>query len=232
MGATLTSRENVFENYDPESPIATELRRLYNNLVSLEERPHKSYLVTSSVRGEGKSTLTAYLATTVSQFPQKRILVIDTDLRRPRMHQLFGLTLRHGLVDCLASNVDPLTVVKTTKLENLDVITAGGTTDAPSKLFESEMLSEFFAKVRFYYDIVLVDSAPALAVSDTLFLCGQVEAVILVVLAGVTPSPVVLRAKQALVDSRANLVGVAVNNSSQALPYYHDYKYYGRYGEV
>jgi capsular exopolysaccharide synthesis family protein len=145
------------------------------------------------------------------------------------MHKYFGLTLRHGLVDCLEGRIDPLNVVKSTQLENLDVITAGGTADSPSKLFESEMLSEFFAKVRFYYDIVLVDSAPALAVSDTLFLCDQVEGVILVVLAGVTPRAVVNRAKQALEDSRANLVGVAVNNTSEALPYYHDYRYYGAY---
>jgi capsular exopolysaccharide synthesis family protein len=223
------SEETVFDRYDSESPIATELRRLYNNIVSLDERSRKSYLITSSVRGEGKSTMSAYLATTISQFPQKRTLVVDTDLRRPRMHEHFGLTLRHGLYDCLADNVDPLNVVKSTRLDNLDVITAGGTADAPSKLFESEMLSEFFAKVRFYYDIVIVDSAPALAVSDTLFLCGQVEAVILVVLAGSTPRAVVQRAKQALVDARANIVGVAVNNTSEALPYYHDYKYYGAY---
>jgi capsular exopolysaccharide synthesis family protein len=224
--------ENILDVYEPESPIATELRRLYNNLMSLDERSMKSFLMTSSVRSEGKSTMTAYLAATIAQFPQKRVLVVDTDLRRPRVHKLFGLTLEQGLVDCLAHHIDPLEVIKTTRLENLDVITAGGTTPAPSKLFESEMLSEFFAKVRFYYDIVLVDSAPALAVSDTLFLCAQVEAVVLVVLAGVTPAPVVLRARQALADARANIVGVAVNNASEALPYYYDYKYYGQYEDA
>jgi capsular exopolysaccharide synthesis family protein len=224
--------ENILETYEPESPVATELRRLYNNLMSLGERQIKSFLMTSSVRSEGKSTMTAYLATTIAQFPQKKVLVIDTDLRRPRQHKLFGLTLQQGLVDCLANGVDPLNVIKATQLENLDVITAGGTTDAPSKLFESEMLSEFFAKVRFYYDIVLVDSAPALAVSDTLFLCAEVEAVVLVVLAGVTPRPVVVRARQALLDARANIVGVAVNNASEALPYYYDYKYYGQYEDA
>lgn len=221
--------ECIFRRYEPESPVATELRRLYNNLTTMEGRRQNSFLITSSVRGEGKSTMTAYLATTIAQFPNKKILVIDSDLRRPRMHKLFGLGLQQGVVDALAHGVDPMNVVKKTELSNLDVITAGGTYDTPSQLFESEMLSEFFDKVRFYYDIVLVDSAPALAVSDTLFLCGQVEAVVLVVLAGVTPSPVVTRAKQALEDARANILGVAVNNASEALPYYYDYKYYGSY---
>jgi len=220
---------SIFEDYQVESPIATELRRLYNNLASLDGRRHKSFLITSSVRGEGKSTMTAYLAATIAQFPRKKVLVIDADLRRPRIHTLFGNQLAVGLVDCLGKKVDPMSVVKKTPLSNLNVITAGGTTDAPSKFFESEMLSEFFAKVRFYYDIVLVDSAPALAVSDTLFLCPEVEAVLMVVLAGVTPADVVLRARQALTDARANIVGVAVNNVAETLPYYYDYKYYGAY---
>jgi len=68
-----------------------------------------------------------------------------------------------------------------------------------------------------------------LAVSDTLFLSREIEGVLFVVLAGVTPSQVVLRAKESLADARANLIGVVVNNVSQVLPYYYDYKYYGAY---
>ena len=99
-------------------------------------------------------------------------------------------------------------------------------------MFESELLSDFFAKVRFYYDIVLVDSAPVLAVSDTLFLSSEIEAVLFVVLAGVTPRQVVNRAKDALVDARANILGAVVNNVSEVLPFYYDYKYYGAYKEL
>jgi Mrp family chromosome partitioning ATPase len=77
-----------------------------------------------------------------------------------------------------------------------------------------------------------VDSAPALAVADTLFLSTRAEAVLFVVLAGVTPSELVVRAKEALVDARANLAGVVVNNMSQVLPFYYDYKYYGAYKDA
>ena len=221
---------HIFATYEPESPIATELRRLYNNVkAKCSENHFRSFLVTSSVRGEGKSTITSNLAVTIAQFPQTKVLVVDADLRRPRMHTVFGVGNGDGLIDCLGHGVDPLRVVKKTQLPNLDVITTGGKTDAPSKLFESEALSEFFAKMRFYYDIVLVDSAPVLAVSDTLFLSREIEGVLFVVLAGVTPSQVVLRAKESLADARANLIGVVVNNVSQVLPYYYDYKYYGAY---
>lgn len=220
----------IFSVYDPESPISTELRRLFNIVKAKCSDPQlRSFLMTSSVRGEGKSTITSYLALTIAQFPQTKVLVVDADMRRPRMHSVFGLKNTDGLIDCLGHGVDPLRVIKKTRMDNLDVITTGGTTDAPSKLFESQMLTDFFQKVRFYYDIVLVDSAPVLAVSDTLFLSSEVEGVLFVVLAGVTPSQVVKRAKNALDDARANMVGVVVNNVSEVLPFYYDYKYYGTY---
>jgi capsular exopolysaccharide synthesis family protein len=224
------SEQNIFATYESESPIATELRRLYNNVkAKCADNHYRSFLVTSSVRGEGKSTIISNLAVTIAQFPQTKVLVVDADLRRPRMHDVFGVAIGDGLIDCLGHGVDPVRVIKKTRLPNLDVITTGGKTDEPSKLFESEMLAEFFAKMRFYYDIVLVDSAPVLAVSDTLFLSREIEGVLFVVLAGVTPSQVVRRAKESLVDARANLIGVVVNNVSQVLPYYYDYKYYGAY---
>lgn len=225
-------RNNIFDTYDVESPIATELRRLYNNMTRIQESPIKSFMVTSSVRGEGKSTITSFLALTIAQFPAKKVLVVDADLRRPRMHDIFGVELTGGVVDCLARGADPLSTIKKTQVDNLDILTAGGTFDAPSKLFESELLSEFFAKVRFYYDIVLVDTAPALAVSDTLFLSAELEAVLFVVLAGGTPSEVVQRARNALEDAHANLIGVVVNNVSEVLPFYYDYKYYGAYKDA
>ncbi len=223
-------KSRIFDVYRVESPIATELRRLYSNLRRESKlHNHKSYLITSSRRGEGKSTITAYLAVTIAQFARRKVLVVDSDLRRPRIHSIFGLRNAGGLMECLSGMEEPLSVIKKTDLDNLDVISAGGTTAEPSRLLESESLSEFFEKVKFYYDIVLVDSAPVLAVSDTLFLGVEVEAALLVVLAGVTPSALVVRARDTLRDANVNLIGVLVNNVSEVLPYYYDYKYYGAY---
>ena len=218
----------IFDVYDSESPIATELRRLYHNAKrGPDGRQFKSFLITSSSRSEGKSTISSWLAMTISQFPSKKVLYLDADLRRPRAHTLFGLTNSIGFKDCLADNVEPMDVIKKTPLPNLNVITAGDRTAEPGKLFESEHLREVLRKLEFYYDIVIVDSPPVLPVSDTLFLCSEVEAVILVVLAGVTPRDVVQRTKSVLDDSGANLIGVVLNNATHVLPYYYDYKYYG-----
>jgi capsular exopolysaccharide synthesis family protein len=224
--------KTIFDVYDGESPVATELRRLYHNAKRDDDgRHYKSFLVTSSNRGEGKSTISSWLSVTIAQFPTKKVLHVDADLRRPRVHSIFGLQNSVGLKDCLADNVDPMDVVKKTPIPNLNIITAGDRTPQPGKLFESEHLKEVLNKLEFYYDIVIVDSAPVLAVSDTLFLCSEIEAVMLVVLAGVTPREVVQRTKNVLDDSRANVAGVILNNATQVLPYYYDYKYYGYHQE-
>ncbi len=219
---------NIFQTYQNESPIATELRRLYHNIASRRDQaPSKSFLVTSSERGEGKSTIVSHLAMTIAQFPKNKVLVVDADLRRPRMHSLFNLGNSRGLIECLGELRDPMSVVQDTPLKNLKIVTSGGYNDAPAQLFESEALEEFFNKMRFYFDIVLVDCAPILAVSDTLFLCSKLDAVLFVVLAGRTPRQVVKRAHGILKDSQAKIEGVIVNNASEVLPFYYDYKYYG-----
>lgn len=220
--------ETIFTHYDGEAPIAIEMRRLYHNAQRREDGKHnKSFLVTSSNRGEGKSTIASWMAVTVAQFPRNKVLLIDADLRRPQAHKLFGLKNAVGMKDCLSSQIDPMEVVKKTDLSNLSVITAGSKAQSPGKLFETETLKEVLDKVTFYYDVVIVDSAPVLAVSDTLFLFSQIESILLVVLAGVTPREVVQRAYDILQDSRAPVTGVVLNNASQVLPYYYDYKYYG-----
>ncbi|HEX6792033.1 MAG TPA: CpsD/CapB family tyrosine-protein kinase [Candidatus Krumholzibacteria bacterium] len=218
----------IFDTYDSESPVATELRRIYHNAKrSTDGRHYKSFLITSSSRGEGKSTISSWLALTIGQFPTKKVAYIDADLRRPRAHKLFGLDNRLGLKDCLSDNLDPMEVIKKTPLPNLGVVTAGDRVSEPGRLFESEHLREVLNKLEFYYDIVIVDSPPVLPVSDTLFLGSEVEATILVILAGVTPREVVQRTKNVLDDSRANLIGVVLNNATHVLPYFYDYKYYG-----
>jgi capsular exopolysaccharide synthesis family protein len=223
-------KDTIYTYYESESPVATELRRLYHNArTPVDGKNPKSFMLTSSNRGEGKSTITANLAMTIAQFPKKKVLLIDADMRRPRIHQIYGLELKSGLRECLESSIDPMSVVQDSRLPNLQIMTAGSPSPTPGQLFESEALHEVINKVTFYYDVVLVDSAPVLAVSDTLFLCSVIDEVLLVILAGVTPREVVTRAQNVLQDSNARLAGVILNNASQALPYYYDYKYYSSY---
>jgi len=163
----------------------------------------------------------------VARFKGKKSLIVDADLRRPRLHQIFRVPREPGLLECLEGKVDPLSAVKDTPVENLKVIPAGRRIASPAHLFEGDILSEIFKKIRFYYDIVIVDCAPIVPVSDPMLIASEVDGVILVLLAGKTPRNVALRAKNILLDANANLLGVVVNNLSEVLPYYYDYKYYG-----
>jgi capsular exopolysaccharide synthesis family protein len=221
-------RQTIYEIFDQESPIATEMRRLYSNIRHIDGRsPKRSFLITSADRGEGKSTVASHLALTVARFRGKKSLVVDADLRKPKLHQIFDVPKEPGLFECLNGEIDPLDAVKDTPIENLKVIPAGRRVKSPAHLFEGDIMTEIFEKIKFYYDIVIVDSAPIVPVSDPMLISSVVDGVILVLLAGRTPRSVAMRAKNILLDANANLLGVVVNNMSEVLPYYYDYKYYG-----
>jgi capsular exopolysaccharide synthesis family protein len=214
--------------FDQESPIATEMRRLYSNIQSNSNNNSiGGLMITSANRGEGKSTVASHLALTVARFKEKKSLIIDADLRKPKIHQMFDVDKEPGLAECLKDNLDPLEVIKDTKIDNLKVMTSGKLIKSPSHLFEKEALRNIFEKIKFYYDIIIVDSPPVIAVSDPMLISGALDSVIMVVLAGKTPQKVVLRARDILLNADANIIGVVVNNLSEVLPYYYDYKYYG-----
>ncbi len=220
--------KSIYEVFDQESPIATEMRRLYSNIRHVPGKGNmRSFLITSAHRGEGKSTVASHLAMTVARFRGKKSLVVDADLRRPRLHHIFNVSQQPGLLECLEGKADPLEVVKSTPIENLKVIPSGKKVLSPAHLFEGEILSEIFEKIKFYYDIVIVDCAPVIPVSDPMLIASEVDGVVLVLLAGMTPRHVALRAKNILLDAEANLIGTVVNNLSEVLPYYYDYRYYG-----
>jgi len=224
----MQGKRTIFDIFDQESPMATEMRRLYTNIRHIHgKKDMRSFLITSANRGEGKSTIASHLALTVARFRRKKSLIVDADLRRPKLHQIFDVPKEPGLLECLQGKMDPLDVVKDTEIENLKVIPSGARVSSPSHLFEGDILSEILDKIKFYYDIVIIDSAPVIPVSDPMLIASEVDGVILVLLAGKTPRNVALRAKNILLDADANILGVVVNNLSEVLPYYYDYKYYG-----
>ena len=221
-------RQTIYDIFDQESPIATEMRRLYSNIRHIDgKNPKRSFLITSAERGEGKSTVASHLALTVARFRGKKSLLVDADLRRPKAHQIFDVPKEPGLFECLNGEIDPLEAVKDTPIENLKIIPAGRRVKSPAHLFEGDIMTEIFEKIKFYYDIVIVDSAPVIPVSDPMLISSVLDGVVLVMLAGKTPRNVSLRAKNILLDANANLLGVVVNNMSEVLPYYYDYRYYG-----
>jgi capsular exopolysaccharide synthesis family protein len=220
--------QTVFDCYSEESALAIEMRRLFGKLRQRTRgTAMKTFMVTSATVGEGKSTVTSFLAHTIARHKRTKTILVDADLRRPKAHKYFGLPRQPGLAEALAGEADILDCVQDTPLDTLKVMTAGRHESAPSYLFDTHRLGEVFSELKFYYDTILVDCPPVIPVSDPIMLVPEVDGVILVVMAGVTPRELVMRARDVLLDVDANILGVIVNNHAEVLPYYYDHKYYG-----
>jgi capsular exopolysaccharide synthesis family protein len=214
--------------YDPETPSAIEFRRLYSRLkYKLADKPLSPLMVTSSKHEEGKTTTAAFLGVTVARHDDGRVVIVDMDLHRPKLHRLFDLPMHEGVTEHLQGAAPLEGLFKKTALSNLDVLTAGRMVRTPSALFDPPQLRSFLEDLAGRYSLVIVDSAPLLPVSDTMILSAQVASVLLVVMAGKTPREVVARGAEILRDVDAPLAGVVINNVKGVLPYYYSYKYYG-----
>ncbi len=219
---------NILDYFDEESPEATEFRRLYSKLKNLYAGQNiKNLLITSSTIGEGKSTTAALLACTVARYRETKTILVDCDLRRPRVHQLFNLSKEDGVADVLLGNKRLDTCFKQSPLENLKILTSGGVVDNPTELFNSPKMKDLFSEIKFYFDAVIVDSPPINPVTDALILAPEMDGALMVVKAGQTPKEVVRRAVELMRNTGVNILGVIVNNMKEVLPYYYDYRYYG-----
>jgi len=214
--------------YNPESGEVAELRRLYSKLRNTYRDQHvRNVLITSATVAEGKSTLAAFLAATMALFRQTRTLLVDCDLRRPRVHEFFGCNRDRGLAEVLAGEASLEACFKSTHIKSLSILTSGSLRASPVELLNSSRVHEVFAEMKFYFDSIVIDSPPVIPVSDTLFLSPEVDGVLIVVKAGATPRQVVKRAVDNLKDAGVSVLGVVLNNMKSVLPYYYDYSYYG-----
>ncbi|MDQ7051594.1 MAG: CpsD/CapB family tyrosine-protein kinase [candidate division KSB1 bacterium] len=219
---------NIVDFFDEESPEATEFRRLYSKLKNMYAGQNiKNLLITSSTIGEGKSTTAALLACTVARYRETKTILVDCDLRRPRVHHLFTLSKEDGVADVLTGRKRLDACFKQSPLENLKILTSGGIVDNPTELFNSPKMKDLFSEIKFYFDAVIVDSPPINPVTDALILAPEMDGALMVVKAGQTPKEVVRRAVELMRNTGVNILGVIVNNMKEVLPYYYDYKYYG-----
>ncbi len=220
-------RKKSTNYYYDDTPEATELRRLFHKIHKLQlDHKHQVFMVTSSNTGEGKSTISAYLAIEAARYPNNPTLLLDCDLRRPMVHKLFGLKLQSGIADVVEAQRDIGSVWMDTKLPNLKIITAGKVHRNPVDIFTSKRFSQVIYNLRLYFKTIIVDVPPIIPVTDTLLLSSHVDGILFVVLAGKTPKRVAIRAMELLHDSKKKIIGAVVNNLKSVLPYYYDYQYY------
>jgi capsular exopolysaccharide synthesis family protein len=218
---------SIIDFYDLESPESTEFRRILKMIENTRDPEKKSILITSAMLSEGKSLLTAFLAITAAKSRRKKTLLIDFDLRRPMVHKLFRIPLENGVTDVLFSSLTARVVVKKTDIDQLDLITAGEIIKNPSELFNGPAIHNIFEELKFYYDLILIDSPPIIPVVDPLILLEELDGAVLVIKAGATNRDVVKRARNLLSAHKDKIIGVVVNNIGQTLPYYYNYNYYG-----
>ncbi len=218
--------ESIISYYDRESGGATEFRRLYSHIRKMDDGKLKSVMVTSSSVEEGKSTIASFLALSIAESTTDRILLLDTDLRRPMINVLFKLPLETGFADLLEKKCTVKETVKQTSVQGLSIITAGKLETDPSMILHQNRLREIFEELKFYFDFIIVDVPPVIPVSDPVLIASEVDGTLVVVRAGKTPREVVKRAINFLNNSKVNVLGIVMNNLDEVLPYYYSSKYY------
>ncbi|MBM4158645.1 MAG: polysaccharide biosynthesis tyrosine autokinase [Ignavibacteria bacterium] len=194
----------------------------------LEDEPIHSILITSSIPAEGKTTVALNLAGSFAQ-TDKKILLLDCDLRKPRIHAIFGTERFPGLSDHLFMNVPLEDVTRNTSIENLKHITSGTIPPNPSELLGSKQMREFIVKLRSLYDIIILDSPPYMSVTDSEILTKITDGTILIVQAHKTPIDVFLKTYDRItINDPTKFLGSVLNNFSfkSAYGYYYNYYYY------
>jgi tyrosine-protein kinase Etk/Wzc len=220
----------------PKSPIAEAYRTVRTNIqYSRPDRPARTILVTSPGPGEGKSTTVANLAITFAQLGN-RTLLVDADLRRPIMHRIFGIDRNLGLTNCIVGREDMDRVIRATPIENLFVMACGPLPPNPAEILGSDSAKELLRRMSESFDAVLLDSPPILAVTDSLVLATEVDAVVLVLRAGQTDRQAALRGFASLEKVGGKILGVLLNGIRVesvygSYYYYYHYYYYTRDGE-
>jgi len=197
---------------DPRSPVSEAYRTLRTNLSfsSLDE-PIRTLVVTSAAPEEGKSTTIANLAVTMAQGGKKTILV-DCDLRRPTLHEIFNLPAEPGLTNLLLEDRDQQ-LVHDTEVEGLQVLTSGPLPPNPADLLGSQKIDQIISQLASSADIVLFDAPPVIAVTDATVLGSKVNGVLLVINAGKTRREHAARARELLDRANVRIIGAALVNA-------------------
>ncbi|TQR12708.1 CpsD/CapB family tyrosine-protein kinase [Psychrobacillus soli] len=209
-----------------KSIVSEQFRTLRTNInFSMPDKELKTFLITSSSPGEGKSTVSANTAVVFAQ-QGKRVLLVDSDMRKPTVHYTFHLTNTLGLSNLLTRQATVAEVVKTSEIENLHIITCGPIPPNPAELLSSQTMNKVIEEMKESYDIIIFDAPPLLSVTDAQILSNKCDGTILILSAGETEKEGILRAKEALVSSKANIIGVVMNNFQLHKDHYY-YQYYG-----
>jgi succinoglycan biosynthesis transport protein ExoP len=225
MGEEPGERRRLISISAPASPTAEAYRALRSSiLLSAIDNPLRTLVITSALMSEGKSTLSANIAIMLAQRGE-RVLIVDADLRRSTLHLLFGLRRpAQGLTNLLSRQTDQSVILHPLpQVPSLAYLPAGVVPPNPAELLASHRMAEMMRQWSEQYDRVIIDTAPILAVSDSLAPAARADSVLLVVRAGVTRKKALLRTREMLRRVNAHLLGAVVNDIDMRKDSYYNY---------
>lgn len=195
----------------PQGAIAESVRRVRTALAKhCDQHGHKSVLVVSGLPGSGGTTLVSNLALSAAA-TDRRVLLIDGNIRRPALHRVFGVSNDAGVGDVLLGTAAFESTVVPSGIENLDILPAGTRDARVYERFSTKSMADLINRAKEMYDLVLIDAPPAVVASDAMALAGTSDCAILVVRAYSEKRGLVARVRDQLGESRTELVGVVVN---------------------
>src|SRR5665647_1222391 len=207
----------------PNSSMAEAYRTMRTNLgfASMDE-PCRSILFTSTNPGDGKSTIASNLAVVMAQ-AGNRVVLVDADLRKPVLHQIFEVDNRQGLTNCLLKEVEVESVLHNGLVDNLYVMTSGPIPPNPAEILNSSRTGQVLKQLLDNYDYVFIDAPPVLAVTDASILSTLVDGVVLVINSATTRTDLAREATEQFKKANARVIGVVLNQVKMDS---NDYKYY------
>jgi succinoglycan biosynthesis transport protein ExoP len=221
---------DLFVVQNPKSAVAECARSVRTNLLFMgADRPLRKLLMTSAGTGEGKTTTSIGLAVTMAQ-AGNRVVLLDTDLRKPRLHRTFGVSGEVGITSVLVDAAKLDEAIKKTEVVGLDLLPCGPLPPNPADLLHSDRFKELLERLAGMYDRVLLDSPPVGVVTDAAILSQLVDGSLLVIQANRTTRESARRARRRLLDVEANIVGVVLNDLDIDSAANSNQYYYYRYG--
>ena len=216
---------NIISITNPKSPEAEAYRTLRTNLqFSTVDHELQTILVTSTNASEGKSTTICNLAVSFAQIG-KKVLIIDGDLRRPRLHTYLGLSNNIGISNVLTQNLPVQEAMKSTILD-IQVLTCGPIPPNPAELLNSNRLKELLHQLKQRFDIILIDTPPVGVVTDAAILSKLVDGTLMVVASHQTESDQAVRAMKLLQTVGAKVLGTVLTKVPADRKGYYGYQYY------
>lgn len=223
---TTTNGRHLITKINPKSPISEQYRTIRTNIQfsSIDEKI-KTLLITSSEPGAGKSMTAANLAIVYAQQGIKTLL-IDADMRKPTMHFTFRLDNLAGLSNALVDGLSFNSVVTSSDVDNLNIISSGPVPPNPSELLASKQFEKFLDEATHMYEMIIIDSPPILAVTDSQILATKVDGVIVVARSTQTETTQLEESVDLIGKVKGNIIGTVLNDVQKE----DNSKYYYYYG--